>query len=115
MRKFLSNKHGDMNMILSAIVLAIVLGIGIIIVFNVFSAIDTTSVDTKLKGTRTTGLSQASQNATNTSWNNTNPAGNATDSVIQNTETFFTIAPILLIVVAAVGILSYVLLLRRTK
>jgi len=92
MRKLRNNTHGDMSMILTAVVMAIALAIGIIIVFNVIAAVDTTTIDAGLTGT---------------------PAANATDDLLTNTETFYTVAPIALIVVAAVGILGYVLLLRK--
>ena len=92
MRKFLKNQDADMNMILSAIVMAIVFAIGIIIVFNVIASVDTATIDAGLTGT---------------------PAANATEDLLDNVETFYTVGPIALIVVAAVGILSYVLLLRR--
>ena len=82
-----------MNMILAAIVMAIVFAIGIIIVYNVLASVDTTTIDAGLTGT---------------------PAANATEDLITNVNTFYTVGPIALIVVAAVGILSYVLLLRRT-
>ena len=94
MRQFWKNTHGDMNMILAAIVMAIALAIGIIIVFNVIAAVDSTTIDAGLTGT---------------------PAANATNDLLTNTETFYTVAPIALIVVAAVGILGYVLLLRRGR
>jgi len=93
MRKFLKNHEADMNMILSAIIMAIVFAVGIIIVFNVIAGVDSTSIDADLTGT---------------------PAANATDDLLSNVETFYTVGPIALIVVAAVGILSYILLLRRT-
>ena len=92
MRSFLKNQDADMNMILSAIVMAIVFAIGIIIVFNVIASVDTATIDAGLTGT---------------------PAANATEDLLDNVETFYTVGPIALIVVAAVGILSYVLLLRR--
>jgi len=93
MKKFWRNENGDMNMILAAIVMAIVFAIGIIIVYNVLASVDTTTIDAGLTGT---------------------PAANATEDLITNVNTFYTVGPIALIVVAAVGILSYVLLLRRT-
>jgi hypothetical protein len=93
MRKLFKDKYADMNMILAAIVMAIVFAIGIIIVFNVLATVDTTGIDADLAGT---------------------PAANATTDLQSNLETFYTVGPIALIVVAAVGILSYVLLLRRT-
>lgn len=104
MRRLLSNRHGDMNMILLAIVMGIALAIGIIVVFNVHAGIasDLSTLDSDLASAagRSTTLDTAASNASN--------------ATLTNIGTFFTIAPIALIVVAAVGILSYVLLLRRT-
>jgi len=88
-------------MILGAVVVAITLAISVIIVWNVVGAIDTTSVDDTL----------ASNLGENTSL--FTPALNASDDLSTNLETFYTVAPIVLIVMAAVGILGYVLLLRR--
>ena len=101
MRKLLTNKNGDMNMILSAVIMAIVFAIGIIIVYNVVGGLDISSIDDDL--------------ATNMGENASlyTPAGNATEDLVDNINTFYTVGPIALIVVAAVGILSYVLLLRR--
>jgi len=93
MRRLLKNNHGDMNIIISAVVAAIALAIGIIIVFNVLASLDTTDVDGSFNGT---------------------PAGNSTTDIQTNVETFYTVMPIVLIVMAAVAILSYVMLLRRT-
>jgi len=92
MRPLIKNKKADMNMILTAIVMAIVFSIGIIIVFNVVATVDSTTIDANLDGT---------------------PSANATDDLLDNLSTFYTVGPIALIVVAAVGILGYVLLLRR--
>jgi hypothetical protein len=94
MKKLFSNQHADMNMILAAIIMGIVFAIGIIIVFNVMGSLDTTSIDANFA--------------------NSTPSANATQNLQDNVETFYTVGPIALIVVAAVGILSYVLLLRRT-
>lgn len=79
-------------MILTAIIMAIVFAIGIVVVYNVLASVDATTIDAELTGT---------------------PAENATDDLITNVNTFYTVGPIVLIVVAAVGILSYVMLLRR--
>jgi len=99
LKKFLYNKDGDMNMILAAIVMAIVFAVGIIIVYNVLASVDVSTIDSNLQ----TALSDTA----------TTPALNATNDLITNVNTFYTVGPIALIVVAAVGILSYVLLLRR--
>jgi len=90
-----------MNMILAAIIMAITFTIGLIVVYNVYASLDTDSIDDDL----------ASSLGHNTSL--FTDAGNASTSLLDNTETFFTVGPIALIVVAAVGILSYVFLLRR--
>lgn len=92
LRRFVKNHRADMNMILTAVIMAIVFAIGIIVVYNVLASVDTTTLDAEFTGT---------------------PAANATDSLIENVNTFYTVGPIALIVVAAVGILGYVLLLRR--
>jgi len=101
MRKLFKNRDGDMNMILAAIVMAIVLAIGIIIVYNVIASLDVATIDDNLAS----ALSQDTSTFAD--------ADNATEDLLSNVATFYTVAPIALIVVAAVGILSYVLLLRR--
>lgn len=100
MKNFLRNEDGDMNMILAAIVMAIVFAIGIIIVYNVIGSLDVSTIDSSIQ----TALSDTAAT----------PTLNATEDLITNVNTFYTVGPIALIVVAAVGILSYVLLLRRS-
>ena len=90
-----------MNMILTAIIMAITFVIGIIVIFNVYQSLDVTDIDADLS-------SNLGHNGTDFQ-----DTANATEDLLTNTETFFTVGPIALIVVAAVGILSYVLLLRR--
>lgn len=77
---------------LAAVVMAIALAVGVLIVYNVVGSIDSATIDAGLTG---------------------EPAQNATYALVNNTNTFYTVAPIALIVVAAVGILGYVMLLRR--
>ena len=103
LRRFLQNKNADMNMIITAIILAIALGVGLLVVWNVLGTLDTDTVD-----------SEISENiyGNASSWN-IRPAYNASLELESNLETFYTVAPIVLIVVAAVGILGYVLLLKR--
>ena len=101
MKKIWNNNDGDMNMILSAIIMAIIFAVGIIIVYNVVGGLDITTIDNNL-------ATQMGENASLY-----NPAGNATEDLVTNINTFYTVEPIALIVVAAVGILSYVMLLRR--
>ena len=103
MRPFRKNNHADVSMILTALVLAITLAIGVIVIWNVLGAVETDDVDDTL----------AENVYSETTATTIRPAYNASLDVEGNLETFYTIAPIMLIVVAAVGILGYVLLLRR--
>ena len=91
-RKLLRNDEADVNMILAAVVMAIGLAIGIIITYSVIGSVDADTIDAGLTGS---------------------PAENAASALINSTGTFYTVAPIALIVVAAVAILGYVMLLRR--
>ena len=92
LRKFLPNKKADVGLIMTAIVMAIVFGISILIVYNVIASIDASTIDSEFSGT---------------------PAQNSTTDLLSNVDVFYSIGPIALLVVAAVGILSYVLLLRK--
>jgi len=103
MRKLRHNNHADLNMILTAIIVAITLAISVLVVLNVLGAISPGDIDSDVATAagRNTTLDTA--------------ATNATESLQTNIETFYTVAPIVLIVIAAVGILGYVMLLRRGK
>jgi hypothetical protein len=90
MRKLMKD-HANVDMILTAVIAGVMFAIAIPIIYSVLAGIDYTSVDAGLTGT---------------------PATNASNSVIANLNTFFTIGPIYLVVVAAVGIIAAVLLLR---
>jgi len=116
MRKLLKNNHGDMDMIVLATIMAITFAIGIVVVYNVYGALDTGTIDDAIKEARGYAYpadGTSDYNNTQAQWNNTVEAGNASLDLLSNTQTFFTVAPIVLIVVAAVGILGYVMLLRR--
>ena len=118
MRKLWKNKNADMNMILSAVIMAIVFAIGIVIVFSVFGGIsgNLDTLDGDLATAKGLGRDTSDVTGVNEAWENYNAstiATNASDDVLGNVETFYTVGPIALIVVAAVGILSYILLLRR--
>ena len=93
-RKFWRNKNADVSMILAAVVMGIVFAISITIIYSVLGGIDYTSIDAGLTGT---------------------PAQNASDNVITNLDTFYTLGPIAIIVVAAVAIISYVMLIGPAR
>ena len=89
MRKF--NDLADVNMILTAVVAAIVFAISIAIVYAVLGGISYTTYDAALSGT---------------------PAANASNNLIANLNTFYNLGPIYIVVVAAVGIIAAVLMVR---
>jgi len=89
MRKL--NDKANVDMILTAVIAGVMFAISIPIIYSVLGGVDYTTVDAGLAGT---------------------PAANASQSVLINLNTFFTIGPIYLVVVAAVGIIAAVLLLR---
>jgi len=101
MRKLLNNKHGDLSMIFTAVIAAIMFAISLIVVFNILGAVDGSSIDARFNTTQDRNDSVET------------PAQNATTDLQTNIETFYTVGPIVLIVIAAVGILGYVMLLRK--
>ena len=86
------NNHADVNMILTAVVMGIVFAVSIAIIYSVLGGIDYTTIDGSLSGT---------------------PAANASDNLQTNLATFYTLGPIAIVVVAAVGIIGYVMLIRK--
>ena len=104
MRKLLKHNHADINMVLTAVVMAIVFAISIVIVYSIFGGLDLSSVDADIdtRGDWGSGLNQT-------------PAANATENVLSNLAVFYTIGPIAIIVVAAVGIIGYILLIRGRR
>jgi hypothetical protein len=84
---FMKNNHAQMGMVGAAVGLLITLVIVVLIYYNIAASIDTTAIDAKLPGT---------------------PAANATTQINNQAATFFTIAPIIAIVIVAVVVIGYV-------
>ena len=88
MRHFFSkNNRAQMGMIGAAIGLLITLIIAVLVYYNISASLDTTSVDAVLNGS---------------------PAANATEATNDQAGTFFTIAPIVVLVIVAVVVIGYV-------
>jgi len=83
----LKDDKGNVQMIGAVVGILVTLIIAVLVFYNVAGSIDTTSIDEDLTGT---------------------PALNATDDTLDQASTFFTIAPIIAIVIVAVIILKYV-------
>ena len=99
---FRKNEDGDIDMITTAIIAAVMFAISIPIIFSTMASVNTTTID-------------AAFNKDVVDWAGTNgsqPSLNASTHLISGVNTFYTIGPIYLVVVAAVGIISAILLLR---
>jgi len=96
MRKLLHNNHGNMATVITAIAVAIAIAIGIIITYSVLGSTDTSTIDSNLQSELGWGTGFT-------------PAGNATTSLVTGLGTFFTIAPIYLVVLIAVAIIGAVM------
>jgi hypothetical protein len=99
-RGFVQNRFGNVEMITMAIVAAVMFAISIPITFNVIGSVPISDVDTQLR----TALGETAGFV---------PAANATNSLLTQMNSFYSIGPIYLVVVAAVGIIAAILVLRR--
>jgi ABC-type lipoprotein release transport system permease subunit len=89
-----ADETANVQLILMAVVAAIVLAVSIVIVYSVLGGIDYTSIDAKLLGT---------------------PCANASTSLQTNLATFYSVSPIYIVVLAAVGIISAIMMIVITR
>jgi len=94
LRELWNDHEADVNMILTAVVMAIVFVISISIVWSVLSGISYTTIDGNIGNAACT------------------PSVNASENLVTNLNTFYTLGPIAIVVVAAVGIIGYVMIIR---
>lgn len=92
----LKSNLANMDMILTAVVAGIVFAISIAIIYSVLSGIDYTTIDATLP-------------------QNSSAATNASEDLATNLATFFTLGPIYIVVVAAVGIIAAIMLIRGRR
>ena len=86
-RQLFDEDKANVQMVGAVVGILVTLIIAVLVFYNVAGSIDATSIDEDLTGT---------------------PAANATDDTLDQAATFFTIAPIIAIVIVAVIILKYV-------
>ena len=101
MRKLLSNDNAEIKMIGMIVGILVTLIISILILYNVAGNIDTTSADENIR-------QNVYGEGGTTYKNGTTFAANASTNVLDQSATFFTIAPILAVVIVAVVIIGYV-------
>ena len=87
LKKFWNNQDGDVKMIGAVVGILVTMIVAILVFYNIAGSIDVTDIDSGFTGT---------------------PAANATDAVMTQAETFWSVAPIIAIVIVAVVILGYV-------
>jgi len=87
MKPILKNDEADVKMIGAVVGILVTLIIAVLVFYNIAASIDVTTIDAEFTGT---------------------PAANATDATLEQAETFWSIAPIICIVIVAVVILGYV-------
>lgn len=87
LKKLLKNNEADVRMVGAVVGILVTMIIAVLVFYNIAGSIDLTGIDASLTGT---------------------PAANATDAVLDQAATFFSVAPIIAIVVVAVVILGYV-------
>jgi len=97
MRNLISDRVANIDMILTAVIAAIVFAISIAIVYAVLGGIDYTTYDSSFGDINET------------------PAANASDSLSTNLATFYNLGPIYIVVIAAVGIIAAVLMVRGKR
>ena len=101
--KLIKNKDANIKMLGGVLALFITLAIGILVAYNVVSSINSRTLDVDAPWGYDTD-----QSATPNVARNNTPAQNATNATLSQMSTFFTIAPIIGIVIVAVVILGYV-------
>ena len=103
------DNNGNVDMILSAIIAAVLFAVGIPIIFSIFGGMDYTTMNHNIA---INVLGYAASGDLMDGYNNSTAVTNASDLVLTNVGTFFTIGPIYIIVLAAVGIIAAILMLR---
>lgn len=94
LRKLKENENADVRMIGAVVGILVTLIIATLVFYNIAASIDISTVDSDLQ----TALGDSGATY----------AANATEETLDMASTFFTIAPIIAIVIVAVVILGYV-------
>ena len=105
LQSLLKNDEADVKMIGAVVGILITLIIAVLVFYNIAGSIDTTSIDSNFGEY---GQGRYAKGGSLEQINGSRPAANATQDTLDQTATFFQIAPIIAIVVVAVVILGYV-------
>jgi len=100
LRTLFNDNHADAKMIGGVVGILVTLIIAVLVFYNIAGSIDTDNADDN--------IAKNVLGRTGTDADNYSIASNATNDIMDQSATFFTIAPIIAIVVVAVVILKYV-------
>ena len=107
MRKLSENNRGNVQIVLMAIVAAIVLAVSIIIVYSIIAGIDYDSLNRGMGWNGTAGYT--------TGPGGCKPVTNASGALMTNLATFYSVSPIYIVVLAAIGIISAIMMVMVTR
>ena len=106
MRHLLGNKNAQMGVVSAAIGLLITLIVVVLVFYNIAGSIDTAELENDMRAA--VGVTYGTTNESKAAYNATTPVSNGTNNVLDQAATFFTIAPIIVIVIVAVVVIGYV-------
>ena len=104
MKKLWRNNHANVPMVGAVVAIMVALIIAVLLYYNIAGAIDNTATDLRIAE----NVFNDEAGGNDDHRNNTTFAANATGMVNDQMATFFTIAPIVGIVVVAVVVLGYI-------
>lgn len=107
MKRLFRNNHADVSVIGAAVAILAALMISIVVVYNVASSIDVS--------TTTERSVNAARGYVNDQYNNSTPILNSTDATLAQAATFYTLAPLVVVVIIAITILGYVMTIGRRQ
>jgi len=97
------------DMILMAVIAGVMFAVSIPIIFSVLGGMDFDNINHQIAENV---YGYESSGDLMDSWNNSTVATNASAGLLANINTFYTIAPLYIVIVAAIGIISAILILR---
>ena len=107
MRSLVKDKTGTVQDIGMAVAILVSIIVAVVIVYNMAGAMDVSNVDNTIQSNLIDIVADTAESADGA--HNYTIAGNATVDILDQSATFFTIAPLVVVVLVAVVILSYVM------
>ena len=99
LQKLLTNKDADIKMVGAVVALLVTLIVAVLIFYSIAGTVDTSGLDSSVG---------AARGKTGDALANHTDVANSTDDILSQSATFFSVAPIIAIVIVAVVILGYV-------